>query len=538
MGFTKEQFHYAFANTLSREDSDEVYERYHIPAPGSFVWDPVLANFTPGHQDTYVDFRNEERAPLLFIAGGEDNLMPPAVNQSNAKHYRHVKSVTDYKEFPGRSHYTVGEDGWEEVADYALEWAVEHAKHPAGLITPSRTTGGGVQPMETHPAVRPFRVDVPEEDLDDLRRRIAAASWPTKELVEDRSQGVQLATLKALARYWTTDYDWRKVEEKLNALPQFTTEIDGVDIHFIHVRSQHEDALPLIMTHGWPGSVIELLETVGPLTDPTAHGGNAGDAFHLVLPSLPGYGFSSEPAELGWDAARTGRAWAQLMRRLGYTRYVAQGGDVGALVTDLMGRQAVEGLAGYHLNLLTAVLAVGDQLPKDSEQEQAAAAAVATFREDGFAYFLEMATRPQTIGYALLDSPLALAAWLLDHDTDSYYKISRAFVDGEPVGNLTRESDRRQHHAVLADGHRRLGRPVVLGGRTSAGRVACERPASSAGHRAGRLHHVPRRDLGVAPELGRGGLPGPRLLQRGRQGRPLRRLGGAATLLRRGPSGV
>ena len=440
VGFTKEQFHYAFANTLSREDSDEVYERYHIPAPGSFVWAGPLANFTPGHQDTYVNFRNEERAPLLFIAGGEDNLMPPAVNQSNVKHYRHTKSITDYKEFPGRSHYTVGEDGWEEVADYALEWAIEHAKHPAGLITPSRTTGGGVQPMETHPAVRPFRVDVPEEDLDDLRRRIAAASWPTKELVEDRSQGVQLATLKALARYWTTDYDWRKVEANLNALPQFTTEIDGVDIHFIHVRSQHEDALPLIMTHGWPGSVIELLETIGPLTDPTAHGGNAGDAFHLVLPSLPGYGFSSEPAELGWDAARTGRAWAQLMSRLGYTRYVAQGGDVGALVTDLMGRQAVEGLAGYHLNLLTAVLAVGDQLPKESEQEQAAAAAVATFREDGFAYFLEMATRPQTIGYALLDSPLALAAWLLDHDTDSYYKISRAFVAGEPVGNLTRET--------------------------------------------------------------------------------------------------
>ena len=288
--------------------------------------------------------------------------------------------------------------------------------------------------------VRPFRVDVPEEDLVDLRRRIDATRWPSKELVEDRSQGVQLATMQALARYWETDYDWRKVEEKLNALPQFTTEIDGVDIHFIHVRSQHEDAMPLIMTHGWPGSVIELLETVGPLTDPTAHGGQAEDAFHLVLPSLPGYGFSSEPAELGWDAARTGRAWAELMHRLGYTRYVAQGGDVGALVTDLMGRQAVEGLAGYHLNLLTAVLAIGDHLPKESEQEQAAAAAVATFKEDGFGYFLEMATRPQTIGYALQDSPVALAAWLLDHDTDSYYKISRAFVDGEPVGNLTRDN--------------------------------------------------------------------------------------------------
>ena len=289
-------------------------------------------------------------------------------------------------------------------------------------------------------AVRDFHIDVPEEELVDLRQRIAATRWPSKELVADRSQGVQLAPLQELARYWATDYDWRKCEAKLNALPQFITEIDGLDFHFIHVKSRHEDALPLIMTHGWPGSVVELLETVGPLTDPTAHGGRAEDAFHLVLPSLPGYGFSSEPAELGWDAARTGRAWAELMHRLGYDRYVAQGGDVGALVTDLMGRQAVEGLVGYHLNLLTAVLAVGDQLPKESEQERAAAEAVATFREDGFGYFLEMATRPQTIGYALLDSPVALAAWMLDHDTDSYYKISSAFVDSEPVGNLTRES--------------------------------------------------------------------------------------------------
>jgi pimeloyl-ACP methyl ester carboxylesterase len=288
-------------------------------------------------------------------------------------------------------------------------------------------------------AVRPFHVEVPEDDLADLRRRIAATRLPTKELVEDRSQGVRLATLRALARYWETDYDWRKAEARLNALPQFTTEIDGVDIHFVHVESPHEDALPLIMTHGWPGSVVELLEVIGPLTDPTAHGGSAEDAFHLVLPSLPGYGFSGEPAELGWDAARTARAWADLMHRLGYTRYVAQGGDVGALVTDLMGRQAVEGLVGYHLNLLTAVLAIGDHLPRESEQERAAAEAVATFREDGFSYFLEMATRPQTIGYALLDSPVALAAWMLDHDTDSYYKMSQAFVEGHPTGNLTRD---------------------------------------------------------------------------------------------------
>ncbi len=288
-------------------------------------------------------------------------------------------------------------------------------------------------------AVRPFHVEVPEDNLVDLRRRIAATRWPTKELVEDRSQGVRLATLRALARYWETDYDWRKAEARLNALPQFTTEIDGVDIHFVHVESPHEDALPLIMTHGWPGSVVELLEVIGPLTDPTAHGGSAEDAFHLVLPSLPGYGFSGEPAELGWDAARTARAWADLMHRLGYTRYVAQGGDVGALVTDLMGRQAVEGLVGYHLNLLTAVLAIGDHLPRESEQERAAAEAVATFREDGFSYFLEMATRPQTIGYALLDSPVAMAAWMLDHDTDSYYKMSHAFVEGQPTGNLTRD---------------------------------------------------------------------------------------------------
>ena len=293
--------------------------------------------------------------------------------------------------------------------------------------------------VQTAIETRPFQVEIPEEKLAELRRRVEAVRWPSSELVTDRSQGVQLATMQALARYWVTEYDWHKCEARLNALPQFTTEIDGVDIHFIHVRSPHEDALPLVMTHGWPGSVIELLETIGPLTDPTAHGGQAEDAFHLVLPSLPGYGFSGEPTELGWDAARTARAWGELMHGLGYSRYVAQGGDVGALVTDLMGRQAVEGLAGYHLNLLTAVLAIGDQLPKESEQERAAAKAVATFRQSGFGYFLEMATRPQTISYALLDSPVALAAWLLDHDTDSYYKISRAFVDGTPTGNLTRD---------------------------------------------------------------------------------------------------
>jgi pimeloyl-ACP methyl ester carboxylesterase len=289
-------------------------------------------------------------------------------------------------------------------------------------------------------AIRPFRIEVPEEQLAELRRRIEATRWPSAELVADRSQGVQLATLQALARYWTTEYDWSRCEARLNALPQFTTEIDGVEIHFIHVRSRHEDALPLIMTHGWPGSVIELLETVGPLTDPTAHGGSPEDAFHLVLPSLPGYGFSGEPTEPGWENGRIARAWAELMDRLGYTRYVAQGGDVGAAVTDAMGRQAPEGLLGIHVNLLALAIGLKDHLPAESEQERAAHDALNTFTTDGFGYFLEQSTRPQTIGYSLLDSPVGLAAWMLDHDTDSYYKISRAFVDGEPVGNLTRDN--------------------------------------------------------------------------------------------------
>ena len=291
--------------------------------------------------------------------------------------------------------------------------------------------------MSSGPEIRTFRVEMPDEAIADLRRRITAARLPSKELVADRSQGVQLATIQELARYWAAEYDWRACEARLNALPQFTTEIDGVEIHFIHVKSPHAGALPLIMTHGWPGSVIELLETVGPLTDPTADGGPAEDAFHLVLPSLPGYGFSSEPTELGWNVGRVAQAWAELMHRLGYTRYVAQGGDVGAAVTDRMGRQAPEGLLGIHMNLLVTVLA--GPPPAESEQERAAADQLATFRESGFGYRLEQATRPQTIGYALLDSPVALAAWLLDHDTDSYYKISRAFVDGEPVGNLTRD---------------------------------------------------------------------------------------------------
>jgi pimeloyl-ACP methyl ester carboxylesterase len=287
--------------------------------------------------------------------------------------------------------------------------------------------------------VRPFRIEVPEEELADLRRRIEATRLPRKELVDDRSQGVQLATVSELARYWSTDYDWRRCEARMNALPQFRTKLDGLDVHFIHVRSPHPNALPLIMTHGWPGSVVELLGAVGPLTDPPAHGGRAEDAFDVVLPSIPGYGFSGEPAELGWNVARTATAWAELMRRLGYTRYVAQGGDVGASITDAMGRQAPEGLAGIHMNLLVTTLS-GGPMPTDTEEEKATQQALATFRADGFGYFLEQATRPQTIGYALLDSPVALAAWMLDHDTDAYYKVSRAFVDGQPSGQLTRDN--------------------------------------------------------------------------------------------------
>ena len=296
-----------------------------------------------------------------------------------------------------------------------------------------------IHATEADSTIRPFQVNVPEAELVDLHRRIAATRWPSGELVADRSQGVQSATIQELARYWATEHDWRACEAKLNALPQFRTEIDGVDIHFIHVKSRHENALPLIMTHGWPGSVIELLDVVGPLTDPTTHGGRAEDAFDLVLPSLPGYGFSSEPTEVGWDVGRIGVAWAELMRRLGYSRYVAQGGDVGSAVTDAMAHQAPAGLLGIHLNLFLAGLIGQGPWPETSDSERAALDAVATFNASGFGYFLEQATRPQTIGYALLDSPVALAAWLLDHDTDSYHKITRAFLDGRPAGNLTRD---------------------------------------------------------------------------------------------------
>jgi pimeloyl-ACP methyl ester carboxylesterase len=277
--------------------------------------------------------------------------------------------------------------------------------------------------METHPTVRPFRIDVPEEDLVDLRRRIADTQWPERETVADQSQGVQLATMQELARYWATDYDWRKVEAKLHTLPQFITEIDGLDIHFIHVRSKHEDALPLIVNHGWPGSIIEQLKIIAPLTDPTAHGGSAEDAFDVVIPSMPGYGFSGKPTSTGWGPERMARAWAELMKRLGYTRYVAQGGDWGAFVVDQMGLQAPEGLLAIHTNypgtvpadVYTALLA-GDPPPSGlSAEERRAYEQLDTTFKQKVAYAKYMAARPQTL-YGIADSPVGLAAWLLDHD--------------------------------------------------------------------------------------------------------------------------
>ncbi|MBD3885214.1 epoxide hydrolase [Phormidium tenue FACHB-886] len=272
-------------------------------------------------------------------------------------------------------------------------------------------------------AIRPFRVQVPQAEIDDLRRRIKATRWSDQETVSDQSQGVQLATMQELVRYWGTEYDWRKAEAKLNALPQFVTNIDGLDIHFIHVRSKHPNALPLLVTHGWPGSVIEQLKIIDPLTDPTSYGGRPEDAFDLVIPSIPGYGFSGKPTSTGWDPDHIARTWAELMQRLGYTRYVAQGGDWGSPITSAMARQAPTGLLGIHINLpatippdVATVLASGGPAPADlSEKERAAFDSLDTFNKKDRAYALIMGTRPQTIGYGLTDSPTGLAAWLLGH---------------------------------------------------------------------------------------------------------------------------
>jgi len=299
--------------------------------------------------------------------------------------------------------------------------------------------------------IRPFTIQTPEAELEALRTRVSATRWPEKETVADQSQGVQSATIQELARYWASDYDWRKCEAKLNALPQFMTEIDGLDIHFIHVKSPHENALPLIITHGWPGSVIELLNVVDPLINPTAHGGSADDAFHLVIPSMPGYGFSGKPMDTGWDLDHMARAWVELMKRLGYKQFVAQGGDFGAVVTDLMGVQAPQELLGIHSNmpgivppdvskvLASNVLGAGDPRPSGlSADESRAYDQLSNVFTKGIGYAVEMGLRPQTL-YGLADSPVALAAWMLDHDAKSYQDISNAFVDGQPVGSLTRD---------------------------------------------------------------------------------------------------
>ena len=292
-------------------------------------------------------------------------------------------------------------------------------------------------------AIRPFRVDIPETELIELRNRINATRWPERETVTDDSQGVQLATMQKLASYWASEFDWRKVESRLNSYPNFITEIDGLDIHFLHVRSAHENALPIIITHGWPGSIIEQLKIIDPLVNPTAHGGTPADAFDVVIPSMPGYGFSGKPTEAGWGPNRIARAWIGLMQRLGYTRYVAQGGDWGALITDLMGVLAPQELLGIHTNMAGAVppeiskALQGGPLPADlSAEEKHAFERLDFFYKKGLAYALEMGNRPQTL-YGLADSPIGLAAWILDHDQLSYRLIARVF-DGESEG-LTRD---------------------------------------------------------------------------------------------------
>ena len=369
-------------------------------------------------------------------------------------------------------------------------------------------------------AIRPFQVQVPEAALVDLRRRIAETRWPDKETVTDRSQGNQLAKLQEIVRYWGTDYDWRKVEAQLNALPMFMTEIDGVDIHFIHVNSRHANALPLIITHGWPGSVIELLKVIDPLTNPTAHGGQAEDAFDVVIPSMPGYGFSGKPTGTGWNPDRIGRAWAELMKRLGYTRYVAQGGDWGSPVSGAMARQAPAGLLGIHINLPATVpsdvamaLAGGGPAPAGlSEKERAAFDALDTFFKKYMAYGAIMGTRPQTIGYGLADSPVGLAAWIFDYN------------NGEPERLLNRDDVLDNVTLYWLTNTRDLGSADLLGDQWPKrhSRRGTEDRRDIA---PGRHHGISGGGLSNAGDMGPARLSQPDLLQRGRQGRSLRGVG-------------
>jgi pimeloyl-ACP methyl ester carboxylesterase len=324
------------------------------------------------------------------------------------------------------------------------ETPVSHSDLPT---TPAAVSGLGLrtEDLTTPDAIRPFHIDpVPEADLADLRHRIAATRWPEKETVQDNSQGVPLATMQALARYWATDYDWRKCEAKLNTYPHFITQIDGLDIHFMHIRSKHENALPMIVTHGWPGSIVEQMKIIDPLTDPTAYGGNETDAFHLVIASIPGYGYSGRPATKGWGPAHIAQAWAALMQRLGYTRYVAQGGDWGAIITEMMGAQAPQGLLAIHTNMANVIPPDIDQAAFSgapapaglSADEKIAYEELSFVYAKGIGYGFQMGLRPQTL-YAIADSPVGLAAYFLDHDARSLALIERVF-EGKPEG-LTRD---------------------------------------------------------------------------------------------------
>ena len=369
----------------------------------------------------------------------------------------------------------------------------------------------------------------PQGDLDDLQRRVRETRWPEQETVGDASQGVQLTVLKALADRWVSGYDWRAVEARLNELPQFVTEIDGLDIHFIHVRSPHPDALPMIVTHGWPGSIIEQLKIVGPLTDPTTYGGSAAHAFDLVIPSLPGHGFSGKPTEPGWDPIRIAKAWIELMKRLGYDRYVAQGGDWGNAVTEQMALLEPAGLVGIHTNMPATVpdsiqdaLTNGEAPPADlSPDERGAWDQLAFFYAHGLAYAQEMGNRPQTL-YGIADSPVGLAAWMLDHDAASYELIARVFA-GAVRGPHGRRHP-RQRDAVLAYQYGCLLGPVVLGEQA---RIL--RPEGC--HTAGRRQRLPRRDLRRTAKLDDRGVSEPHPFQPARSGRALRRMGAARAVL-------